>query len=376
LLFSGCTVPRLLGCGGEETLRVDAGKSCGCVDKSQPAALSAYTRAIAAPQFRDTVALDDSGRPQLIAGRPLIGQISAVGGGEQWLLDSCGGKFASQEALLAQRMEQHKYLTGKKVAVEKNYAFYSWQGQPLSIPTKELKTIHAQGALPFLGDAPMDCGDEKNLYLMSDIVGGKYDALIRQRAKEIRDLGFNLLYCWGGESNGTWYPYGRAELGNTPELFAAAMRHVYDLYQTEGVHNLIWVYTPNVVPGGLGPIESVDQYYPYPGRSGEVDFISMVAPDLYNWGTAKYPWGRGKDLSFDELAYSTFSYLRQRHPDKLFGIGEMGTSSIGVDKAAWLTDAYARVLQPPYEVAMALYFNPQTDDKVSPPRWPYGCGLY
>ena len=126
--------------------------------------------------------------------------------------------------------------------------------------------------------------------------------------------------------NGTWYPWGRGQNGNTPGIYKAAWRHLVRIFRSAGADNVRWVWTPNVDGGGAYPFR---QYYP--GNN----WVSWVGLDGFNWAR------RGEWQSFTDLFGSSYDTLTRLSTRPVM-IAETGSSQSGGDKPAWVSSALGR----------------------------------
>ncbi|MEO3783171.1 glycosyl hydrolase [Actinocorallia sp. B10E7] len=159
---------------------------------------------------------------------------------------------------------------------------------------EENKRIWDAGALPFADVEPME-GTPK------EYADGEYDDIIRSYALEVKDSNIPLAYSWGHEMNGWWYPWGYCSRGGThlnagkpnekpraekdigiackgdskenkPEDFAAAWRHIHDIFTEVGAGNVIWVWSPNTAEApdmpNLKDFYPGDEYVDWIGISG------------------------------------------------------------------------------------------------------------
>ncbi|MEU9150730.1 glycosyl hydrolase [Streptomyces sp. NPDC048417] len=128
--------------------------------------------------------------------------------------------------------------------------------------TSGVRRINQAGALPFMAWEPFKPS-------LKSIVDGASDAYIKKTAADIVRLNLPIAISFGHEMNGDWYAWGRTKA--EPADFAAAYRHIHDLFQDAGATNVIWVWTPNVI----NPMPNVDLKQYYPGDS-YVDWAGMI----------------------------------------------------------------------------------------------------
>ena len=127
------------------------------------------------------------------------------------------------------------------------------------------------------------------------IAAGRYDDLIRQRARDTKALGQPVLIRWFWEMDGK----KKAEFAGTPEQYIAAWKHIVGIFRTEGADNVRWVWCPNASAFNDGEAQP---FYPGP------DFVDWTCADGYNWA----PGRAGDDYrSFKEI-FSGFYLLGGR----------------------------------------------------------------
>ena len=88
----------------------------------------------------------------------------------------------------------------------------------------------------------------------------------------------------------------------------------------------------------------------YPGD----DYVDWLCMDGYNWGTSQFltRW-----QSFDDIFRSTYEQLRALNATKPMMIGEMASSELGGDKAAWIEDAFERLIQDYPQIRAVIWFD-------------------
>ena len=101
------------------------------------------------------------------------------------------------------------------------------------------------------------------------IAGGASDAYITSFAKGVSAFGNPVALSFGHEMNGDWYPWGTKQ--TTAASFVAAWRHIHDLFAKAGVHNVIWIWNPNII----NPMPNV-QLEPYWPGSAYVDWVGIT----------------------------------------------------------------------------------------------------
>jgi hypothetical protein len=202
--------------------------------------------------------------------------------------------------------------------------------------TSEAKAVWAMGIMPHFTWEPwnpsLGVSDSAQIHLQ-DIVNGKWDSYIRSRGAEMASAGVPIMLRWAHEFDGNWYPWGIANNGNNPALYATAYRHVHDLVVAAGATNVQWVFTFNNNPS---PNESWNSAAAaYPGDA----YVDWIGIDGYNWGLAPSWDPSGNDWSsFNSLFSSAYGKARSIAPKRPVMIAEMASSEDGGSKAQWIND--------------------------------------
>lgn len=160
---------------------------------------------------------------------------------------------------------------------------------------------------------------------LDDIVAGKNDTMIRQRAVAAKKLSGKLFVDFGAEMNGDWSPWSGAQNGKSADKYVAAYRHVHDLFVESAATNVIWAFCPNVTSEPDEDWNEPLDYYPGDG------YVDWMCVDGYNWGTSD-TWGAWQ--SFREVFEDIYPVLAAKQKPIL--IGEMASTELGGDKAEWI----------------------------------------
>ena len=185
---------------------------------------------------------------------------------------------------------------------------------------------------------------------LAQVTSGRWDSLLRERARSCRDFGAPIYLRWAAEFNGEWNPcYGR------PREFVAAWRHIVRVFRSAGATNVRWVWCPFAVQGRRRPAEDWRRYYP-----GD-RFVDWVGMDGYNWGAAR-PWSRWQ--TFDEIFAPLHADYAARRP---LMICEVACAERGGDKAAWIRDMGAKLAGRFSNVRAVVWFhaNKETDWRLN-----------
>jgi beta-mannanase len=161
---------------------------------------------------------------------------------------------------------------------------------------------------------------------LDDIASSTYDTLLNQRAAAAKKLGQKLFIDFGAEMNGDWSPRSGASNGQSSAKYIAAYRHVHDIFVGAGATNVIWAFCPNVTSEPIADWNEPLDYYP--GDS----YVDWMCVDGYNWGTTQ-SWSSWQ--TFAQVFKDIYPVLATKN--KPIIIGEMASTELGGDKAAWIS---------------------------------------
>jgi beta-mannanase len=175
---------------------------------------------------------------------------------------------------------------------------------------------------------------------LSQIVAGDYDTYIQAQAEAAASWHRTIYVRFGQEMNLSGSPFGPGVNGNTPQLFIEAWRHVVRIFRTAGATNVKWVWSPNVDCAGKCPFKAF-----YPGDS----WVDWVGLDGYNYAAVDdVPW-----MSFETIFQSSYNQLSAL-TSKPIMIAETASTTLGGNKAAWITKALTQTLPTEMPLVRAL----------------------
>lgn len=251
-------------------------------------------------------------------------------------------------------MANYAGLVGAKPSIIMWYV--KWSGRPF--PVSDVERVTQFGAMPMLtweacNPPPGGVCQTTTASEFSDanIARGLFDDYIRAWAQGAKDWGKPFLLRPMHEMNGNWYPWSTGAGNpnhNAPEDYVAAWKHVHAIFDSVGVTNAVWVWSPNV-----GRPLSAD----YPGD----DVVDWVALDGYNWGGLNgQAWTSFRDLF--EHSYAEMLALTR----KPLMIAE--TACAPGDKADWINRAFLEDLPQRFPAVRAVVWfdmNKETDWRVN-----------
>jgi hypothetical protein len=229
------------------------------------------------------------------------------------------GSFVDLPGLtLATSVTHREKQLGVKYGIDSHY--YAWS---LSFPTQaETNDVNA-------GRTPMVTWWGTDLAAINN---GSQDALIKRAAERVKAFGHPMFLRWGAEMNGDWYAWSGSGSADGPSDFKSAWRRIHDIFTTNDVTNVAWVWAPNADshPGGIDPTAANSWRNYYPG-DGYVDWVGV---DGYNRGAMPdESW-----KSFGSIFEPVYDDYADRKP---IMIAETSSVDVGGDKGAWITAARA-----------------------------------
>lgn len=222
--------------------------------------------------------------------------------------------------------------------------YEQWSSAP-DFPAAAASTVIQSGATPEVTWEPWNPAEGVNqpAYSLSAIAAGNYDSYILTWAQEIRAWGHPLMLRFAQEMNGNWTPWDEGVNGNGPGSFVAAWDHVHAIFTAAGANNVTWVWSPDVVYPTSTPLNEL-----WPGNS----YVDAVALDGYNWGPVHPASGW---QTFSQIFQESIDQVQQLTQDPLY-IGEVASTELGGNKAAWITDMFATLAASP-EIKGFVWFD-------------------
>jgi beta-mannanase len=241
------------------------------------------------------------------------------------------------------------------------HIYKAWgEKQEHQFPMIECKTIYRLGSIPMITwepwvgvftveNFPKIKPDvvKRDKGSLASIARGDYDAYIIEWANKAKEFGHPFYLRFGHEMNDPYhYPWGPQN--NQSRDYINAWRHVYNLFKTNEVTNIIWVWNPHLS-------YSIDEFYP---GNAYVDIISF---GVLNFGTS-VSWS--KWWTFEELLSNSYAILEKYNKPMM--ISEFGSLIVGGDRNIWFTNAYANIPTKYHRIKSIVFFhysNDKTTDK-------------
>ena len=226
-------------------------------------------------------------------------------------------------------------------------------GVPQPFYPQPLEAVREHGAIPLVDWGSWDNHGAKYqpAFSLGRIIDGSFDWYIRRWATGARDWGHPFFLRFDHEMNGDWFTWSEGVDGNTPGQFVAAWRHVHRVFDSVGVSNVTWVWSPIIEYSEHTPLAEM-----YPGEA----YVDWMAMDGYNFGTN--PVSGDRWTSFASVFGPTYAALLRLAPSKPIMIAEAGSSEYGGSKAAWLKHALSVELPTAFpRIKAFVWFNSRND---------------
>ena len=230
-----------------------------------------------------------------------------------------------------------------KFASKPHYVmFYRDLGRPFS--NFAVDAIHERGATAIVSLELWSWhGEHRGSYLPL-INAGKYDAFLRQWARDAKADGRRILLRFGFEPNGDWFTWS-----GDPKAYVTAWRRAHGIFKTVGAANVEWVWAPNIVSVPDTPDNDMGRYYP-----GDA-YVDWVGIDGYNFGDHHDRWHRWQ--SFDDVFGEVLARFAKSHAAKPVMIAEFGCApGKPGQRAQWIRAAYKSLQHRP-QVCAVVWFN-------------------
>lgn len=183
---------------------------------------------------------------------------------------------------------------------------------------------------------PGNTDDEKK-NVNFELIDGLYDEYLRTFARDAKAFGHPFIFRLNNEMNSTWVRYSGIALLCDPDIYIKVWRHIYDIFEEEGVSNAIWVFNPNDVD--YPPLKWNSHVSYYPGNK----YVHMIGLTGYNTGTYYNSLTDEKWRSFTEI-YDPLNEKYSRFYGKFpWMITEFSCSSVGGDKEMWIRDMFKNI---------------------------------
>ncbi|MCF8370595.1 MAG: hypothetical protein K9H64_03160 [Bacteroidales bacterium] len=239
------------------------------------------------------------------------------------------------------------------------HIYCAWGSKPIEeFPAVAAQTIINMGSTPVITWEPwLSDFDEKEFPgippiaerdkgCLKAIASGVYDAYIIKWANGAKKVNKPIFIRYGHEMNDPYrYPWGPQN--NTPEDFISSWQHIRQVFNSQQVYNVVWIWAPHPSYAGFEAF--------YPGDES-VDYVGI---GILNFGTVA-TWS--KWWTFDELfaSYDQFSWFK-----KPIMITEFGSLVVGGERSKWFADALREVPIKYPDLKSILFFHYPADKTIT-----------
>lgn len=233
-------------------------------------------------------------------------------------------------------------------------------------PTEFMEQTANDGRIVELTYQLTDTNNENMLAksVMLDLYRGIEIPSIAEFAKGASEFGKPFLFRLCNEMNSDWTNYSGVVNMADPDVFIAAWREIYKIFEKEGVNNCIWIFNPN--DRNCPPTNWNNALRYYPGD----EYVQMIGVTGYNNGNYY------KNLGEHWREFKTIYDEIERSYGQVFGcypwiITEFASSSYGGNKKAWIDSMFDHIDEYP-RIKIAVWFNAADYDskgKAARPYW-------
>ncbi|MFL5752298.1 MAG: glycoside hydrolase family 26 protein [Bacteroidia bacterium] len=244
------------------------------------------------------------------------------------------------------------------------FAFDGSSSQNLYPSIERINQVIQQGYIPmitlenhFVNSSPGL--KQPNLY---SIVEGHFDPFFTAWAKQVRQVNGTVLLRILHEFNGDWYPWCLVNNDRNPFLLINAYRHIHDIFKSQQVSNVKFIWCPNSVSW---PQEKWNYIMDsYPGN----EYVDYLGLDVYNGAGKGTPVWR----SFRKEGIENYFILTQQLPDKPLFICETASrerksseSLLSQSKAEWIRQMSEALQSDMCKVRLLTWFNEKETFRIN-----------
>jgi len=228
-------------------------------------------------------------------------------------------------------------------------------------PAIEAETINRLGSIPMVTWEPWVGAfsvqnypnidpilEKRDKGSLASIARGDYDSYIIKWAEDAKLFGHPFYLRFGHEMNDPYhYPWGPQN--NYASDYINAWRHIYNIFKTNQVTNVIWIWNPHLS-------YSFTDFYP--GN----EYVDIISYGVLNFG-ASISWS--KWWTFEELLSGSYDILKKYNKPMM--ISEFGSLLVGGDRNKWFADAFEKIpTQYPMinSIVFFHYSNEKSTDKA------------
>ncbi|RME61962.1 MAG: hypothetical protein D6780_00650 [Candidatus Dadabacteria bacterium] len=267
-----------------------------------------------------------------------------------------------EDRVTEKRITDFESLAKKRIV----WAYFSnnWKKR-IKFPSKAIQTIYSHGTIPFVRLMARTNFDERprrdTKYRLRKIIRGKFDKQLIAWAKKAKASNIPIMIEFGTEVNGFWFPwnakwngrrhkkkYGDPDKYDGAERFVDAYRHIVNIFRSENVQNVTWVFHVNARSFPKKVWNEMQRYYP-----GD-DFVDWIGVSVYGALDSNSEWE-----SFTEVLDEAYPKLAAISATKPLAILEFGVDERPLEpgkKAEWIADAFKAITSNRYPRIKAISY--------------------
>ncbi len=259
-----------------------------------------------------------------------------------------------EDEVSTEKIKDFERLIGRRIV----WACFSnnWY-KGIVYPKRHIHAIHQAGAIPLVRLMPRSSeeqGKGESYFSLQHIIDGRFDSALHRWARAAKQDAIPIMIDFAVEANGDWFGwsgvfngggnidgYGDPHYPDGPERYRDAYRHIIDIFRSEGVDHVTWVFHFNLSSFPQTSWNSPKYYYP-----GDA-YIDWIGFSLYGAQQITEEW-EGLAFSTQLAQHYRQVYAVSRHkPIAVFEFGVTDGHPNG-DKSAWWQDAFETILDNPY----------------------------
>lgn len=253
-----------------------------------------------------------------------------------------------------------KKQTGKDWSIISTYLAWS----DAALPVDQWESIVEMGAIPMITWEPWsnlfpkyqhidELKDNKKIF--NFIAEGYFDEYIASTASAIRDLDSPVFLRFAHEVDNPMYPWSKSG-ENTAEEFKKAWQYIHYKFETHGVQNVSWVFTP------WDP-ESIGDYFPYGQDSSITEFVDWIGLTTLNYDAAS---AGGKSLKFQDIYLPYQQKIKALSLDLPIMLAEFGSTGYSGEGSTWVNESLQVIkTQFPEINSAVLFFSDQDKNWIT-----------
>ncbi len=174
------------------------------------------------------------------------------------MVSSKDNTYASQDSLIAENYDRISHAVGYDYGIMPTYTHLKWYDTynhfPLEMANKYAGGNGFNGKPVLQFTYQFTVNNNSDLHSVNpsfDILRGVHDDHFRKLAQDIKTYGKPILFRLNNEMNTDWTSYCGMTSLLDPDIFVMTWKHLYRIFEEEGVNNCIWIFNP------------FDRTYPY-----------------------------------------------------------------------------------------------------------------